>query len=211
MRRSAYPALISATIALPEKGAFMEKRVRPNVGELIRRFPIIELKSAEVRGALQEMLDALAGWGLLEPAWVPLALKGLMLRESCPGTTAIRGGFALPHLRYYGQGSKLPPISNYLQERTPTAHIPNCNDLLVVLGRSHQGIHWEALDGEPVHLAVLILAPEERPGDLLCLVEGLNRAIRRYDGRADTLLSGGISEVAAILFPHGDEQSNVAK
>ncbi len=60
----------------------------------------------------------------------------LKQRESL-GSTGIGEGVAIPH-----------------------GKISNLNDIVVAFGRSEKGIAYDSLDGKPVHLFFLLLAPE---------------------------------------------------
>lgn len=60
----------------------------------------------------------------------------LVLKREQVGTTGIGRGFAVPHARH-----------------------PNLKRVVGCLAHSGHGIDFDSLDGEPVHLLVLILSP----------------------------------------------------
>ena len=69
----------------------------------------------------------------------------------------------------------------------PHAKIASVGDFTLALGRSRAGIEWQALDGKPVHLVVLIAGPEGRQARYLQVLasvtlrlkdEGLRREAR---------------------------------
>src|SRR5438552_542048 len=50
------------------------------------------------------------------------------------------------------------------------------------IGRSvaipHSGVQFDSLDGEPVHVFVLLISPQDRPGDHLRALENVSRSLR---------------------------------
>ena len=82
-------------------------------------------------------------------------LSALFDREDV-ATTAIGGGIALPHAR-------LP-------------HLPAC---LVTIGISHGGIAYDARDGQPVHLVLLLAARIQERVEHLRLMATLAERLRR--------------------------------
>jgi PTS system nitrogen regulatory IIA component len=70
-------------------------------------------------------------------------LRALLEREKL-GSTGIGDGIAIPHGKLAG-----------------------LDEILVAFGRSREGIAFEALDGKPVHLFFLLMAPENSAGQHL--------------------------------------------
>jgi PTS system nitrogen regulatory IIA component len=78
-----------------------------------------------------------------------------VLRREELGSTGIGRGFAIPHAKHAA-----------------------VNRVVAAIGRCPNGVDFESLDGEPVHLIVLLLSPPDKPGDHLRAMEGISRALR---------------------------------
>ena len=101
----------------------------------IARNRFVELESADLKGALGELLDNAAH--SFPDLKRESLLRGLMQRESTM-TTYLGNGVALPHVRV-----KMP------------------RRYVLVIGRSREGIvHEGTLEGERAHLIVLLLADD---------------------------------------------------
>ncbi len=94
---------------------------------------IPELKAKTKDEALEELTDLLVEANLIRNKH--LILEMLHRRESV-GSTGIGHGIAIPH----GRTTAAP-------------------ELIIAFGRSSNGIAWEAIDGKPVHLIFLVIAP----------------------------------------------------
>jgi PTS system nitrogen regulatory IIA component len=95
---------------------------------------IPDLKAKDKRGVLEELAKVLSEH---EPNLdKDTIVKGLLEREKL-GTTGIGDGVAIPHGKF--QGISHPIVS---------------------IGRSKKGLDFDAMDGRPVHLFFLLLAPE---------------------------------------------------
>jgi len=85
--------------------------------------------------------------------------QGLMNRES-QGSTGVGLGIAIPH------GS-----------------VAGLDDNLLLVCRIRGGLEYEAIDGEPVGLAFMVLAPENRPGRYLQLLARITRLVQQAEFR----------------------------
>jgi PTS system nitrogen regulatory IIA component len=90
------------------------------------------------------------------------ALSVLMEREKL-GSTGIGEGIAIPH-----------------------GKLPGLDDLVVCFGKSKAGIDFNAMDGKPVYLFFLLLAPENSAGQHLKTLAKISRMLK--DGRFRTKL-----------------------
>jgi nitrogen PTS system EIIA component len=86
---------------------------------------------------------------------VQTVYKGLLVREE-QATTGVGLGIAIPH-----------SVVSGLED----------NQLLVC--RVRGGLDYDAIDGEPVHLVFMVLAPENRPGRYLQLLARITRLVHR--------------------------------
>ena len=69
----------------------------------------------------------------------------------------------------------------------PHARTDQCSDILVAVGRSRDGIDFEAKDGQPVRLIFLIGTPKQMVTDYLRVVGNLARLLRQDDLRQHLL------------------------
>ena len=81
-------------------------------------------------------------------------IKILQQRENL-GSTGIGDGVAIPH-----------------------GKIPELDDLIVAFGRSTEGIDYDSLDGKPVHLFFLLLAPENSAGQHLKVLAKISKMLK---------------------------------
>ena len=109
------------------------------ISEIIKTSLIAtDLKSTDKTGLFDEMVQILLDQGLLHDG--AAALQSLHEREA-KMTTGIANGLALPH-----------------------GKIREAKGLLMALGISRNGIEYESLDGEPVHVIIMVLAEIGNPG-----------------------------------------------
>jgi PTS system nitrogen regulatory IIA component len=112
---------------------------------------IASLKAPTKKQALQELSErasAVAGLPARE------IFDALLQRERL-GSTGVGGGIAIPH-------GKLPRVAR----------------MIGVFARLERPIDYEALDGEPVDLIFLLLAPESAGADHLKALSRVARALR---------------------------------
>ena len=98
----------------------------------------IGLESTDKEECFEELIDLLVRSGRL--ASREAALAAVAAREST-ATTGIGRGCAIPH-----------------------GKDPSIKTLTVAIGTSAAGIEFDAVDGAPVHLVILILANADEPG-----------------------------------------------
>ena len=110
---------------------------------------IANLKATTKEAALRELVDILAKAEGIKGK--DDLVKVLLGRESL-GSTWIGQGVGIPH-----------------------AKTNSVKKLVAALGISAQGVHFDALDGEPVHIFFLLVAPEDSSGPHL---KGLARISR---------------------------------
>jgi PTS system nitrogen regulatory IIA component len=107
---------------------------------------ITDLKGTEKESILEELLSPLKLNHLLNHP--ELLLETLKKRETL-GSTGIGKQIAIPHCR------------------TLTV-----SELLIVIGYSKGGIDWQAIDGKPVNLLFLIIAPPQEKQNIYLPVLG---------------------------------------
>jgi PTS system nitrogen regulatory IIA component len=124
-----------------------------NIGDALRETCVIaDLKGETKEEVLTELVSALKEMGLVEN--VEEAVKVILDREKL-GSTGIGDGVAIPH-------GKMKKLQN----------------VLCAFGRSAKGIAFGAIDGQPVHIFFLLLAPEESTGLHLKMLSRISRIVR---------------------------------
>jgi len=112
----------------------------------------LDLDSSEKEDALKELVDVLAD--VHDIGEKKNVVKALVERESL-GSTGIGQGIAIPH----GKTDKV-------------------KELVAVLGISQKGVNFEALDGEPVYIFFLLVAPKDTAGPHLKALAQISRLLR---------------------------------
>lgn len=135
---------------------------------------IAELKPRTREPVLVQMVVAAQRAGVVRGSAALLEL--LRLRERV-GSTAIGKGAAIPHAR------------------SLTVDRP-----ALVVARSHRGIGWDAPDGQPVHVVLLVLSPGEWSEETHHAFLGRVAAVARLQKNRQRLLEAGdFLEVSSVL------------
>jgi mannitol/fructose-specific phosphotransferase system IIA component (Ntr-type) len=134
---------------------------------------IFNLKAKDKIGALEELLDLLEKQDLIKNK-KPI-LTRIIDRERLE-STGIGHGVALPHAR------------------VDTGH-----DIAVVVGRSEEGIDFEAIDNQDVHLIILIVWNPSIPGLFNHLFAGLAKFLVRPAFRSRLFGAESASELYQVL------------
>jgi PTS system nitrogen regulatory IIA component len=115
------------------------------------------LQAKNKTDALQELVQTIINGGLkLDLAAV---MEVLQQREKL-GSTGIGDGVAIPH-----------------------GKIPGLPELVVAFGRSKEGISFDSIDGRPVHIFFLLLAPENSAGQHLKILAKISKMLKVVDFR----------------------------
>ena len=124
-----------------------------NLGDVLREACVlVDLKGGAKEQVLKELVQALKAEGLVEDE--EGAVRVILEREAL-GSTGIGDGVAIPH-------GKLKGLSS----------------MLCAFGRSVQGVPFDAVDRQPVHIFFLLLAPEETTGLHLKMLSRISRILR---------------------------------
>jgi PTS system nitrogen regulatory IIA component len=129
--------------------------------------PHLQANSRE--GVLREMVEHLFSSGKIKDA--DGLIQTLLDRETL-GSTGIGHGVAIPHGRLAG-----------------------LEDILLVFGRSDNGVEFEAHDGEPVNLFFLLVAPEDSAGLHLKALARISRIVKNPECRKALLGFEGRKEL----------------
>ncbi|MDQ6960894.1 MAG: PTS sugar transporter subunit IIA [Mariprofundaceae bacterium] len=110
------------------------------------------------------------------------AMDVVMEREKL-GSTGIGHGIAIPHGR-----------------------LPDLDTPVTALARHVAGIDFDAIDGQPVHIVVVLLAPEDEDRSHLEMLASLARTLQQESVRQAIMQADTASAVSA-LFPAATRQS----
>ena len=121
---------------------------------VVRDAIIPSLTASTKEGVIREMVESLRAAGQFRGADTEDVVRAILKRELL-GSTGIGRGVAIPHAKH---GSVDKPVGT--------------------LAVSPQGVAFESLDGEPVYVFVLLISPQDRPGDHLRALENVVRTMR---------------------------------
>jgi len=149
-----------------------------NIQDMLKQECIIEnLKSRTKKEVLVELSDVFLQGDI--DVSRDTVCEVLMEREKL-GSTGIGDGIAIPH-------GKLAGLEN----------------LIVSFGRSVTGVDFDSLDGKPVHIFFLLLAPENSAGQHLKALARISRMLKDVSFR-ESLLNAETSEDAYNLIVKKD-------
>jgi len=133
-----------------------------------------DLSSKTKTEALTELVNTInrSGFKLNSTSVIEI----LQQRENL-GSTGIGDGVAIPH-----------------------GKIPELDDLIVAFGRSTEGIDYDALDGKPVHLFFLLLAPENSTGQHLKVLARISKMLKIANFRKMLLIAKSQSDLYKIII-----------
>jgi PTS system nitrogen regulatory IIA component len=104
--------------------------------------------------AIRELVGSLYKAGVLAEGDQADIVRAILRREQL-GTTGIGRNIAIPHSRH-----------------------PAVTQLTGTLAVSGPGISFESVDGEPVHVMILLISPPDRPGEHLRSLENVVTTLR---------------------------------
>jgi PTS system nitrogen regulatory IIA component len=144
------------------------------ITEMLRQEFVVEaLKARNKHDALVELAGVFAK-GKIEVD--PEAMLHVLLERERLGSTGIGDGIAIPHGKVSG-----------------------LDQIVVSFGRSREGIEFEAMDGKPVHLFFLLMAPENSTGLHLKVLARISRMLRDPGFRKDLLDAKKHEELFGII------------
>lgn len=112
------------------------------------------LAADDKEGAIREMTRALMDAGKIASEEFEAIVKAILKREDL-GSTGIGRGVAVPHTKH-----------------------ASVERLVGSVAVSADGVDFNSLDGEKVHLLFLLISPPDRPGDHLRALENVSRQLR---------------------------------
>jgi nitrogen PTS system EIIA component len=147
---------------------------------LRQEFILEELQAQSKRETLAEMVGVFAKGNIRSD---PEAMLRVLLERERLGSTGIGDGIAIPHGKLAGLG-----------------------EMVIAFGRSRKGIDFEAMDGKPVHLIALLMAPENSAGQHLKALAKISRMMKDGIFRRN-LLDAKTHDDLVMLIVEKDEET----
>lgn len=121
---------------------------------IVREAILPELQALTKAEVVEELVNGLHEAGQLPSGELQDIVTAVLRREQL-GSTGIGRNIAIPHTRH-----------------------PSVNQLVGTVGISRAGIAFDSIDSEPVHVVVLLISPQDRPGDHLRALENVVQTMR---------------------------------
>jgi mannitol/fructose-specific phosphotransferase system IIA component (Ntr-type) len=142
---------------------------------------ILELKGTDKKEVIKEMVEKIKDVFDLSGFKINEIVDLLMKREKI-GSTGIGNGIAVPH-----------------------AKLEDLKKVVGTFARSTKGVDFNSVDGSPVHLVFLLLAPSDKPEENLQALQHISRALKQPNFCKFLKSSKDIKGIAEI-FRETDEQ-----
>jgi PTS system fructose-specific IIA component/PTS system nitrogen regulatory IIA component len=121
---------------------------------VVREAIVPALNASTKESVIREMVEHLAAAGQFKGADVEDVVRAIQKREML-GSTGIGRGVAIPHTKHCA-----------------------VDRLVGTVAVSPTGVPFDSLDGKPVFVFVLLISPQDRPGDHLRALENVSRCLR---------------------------------
>jgi len=149
------------------------------IAEVLKKDFILEQLTSRTKGdVLKELSDVVLSE---QTDYHPGEAVNVLLEREKLGSTGIGDGIAIPH-------GKLNIV----------------DDLAISFGRSKEGIDFNAMDGKPVYLFFLLLAPENAAGQHLKMLAKLSRMLKDATFRKNLLEAPSKEEIYRIILEKDD-------
>jgi nitrogen PTS system EIIA component len=140
---------------------------------LPRKSIIPDLKGRTKRQVLEALIDALLQE---KPGLDRERLMAVLLERERLGSTGIGDGIAIPH-----------------------GKIKDLDQLVLAFGKSTAGVDFESMDGKPVHLFFLLVAPENCTGVHLRALARIARLLKNAPVRKRLVNVSSQDEIYAVI------------
>jgi mannitol/fructose-specific phosphotransferase system IIA component (Ntr-type) len=149
---------------------------------VVRDAIVTDLAATTKEGVIREMVESLRSAGYFKGADPEDVVKAILKRELL-GSTGIGRCVAIPHTKFL-----------------------NVDRPIGTVAISRVGVDFDALDGEPVYVFVLLISPQDRPGDHLRALENVSRSLRE-DGFVRALRMASSREAIWKLIEEASHSS----
>ncbi|HMP04493.1 MAG TPA: PTS sugar transporter subunit IIA, partial [Gemmatales bacterium] len=103
---------------------------------------------------IREMVGSLRAAGAIKAAAEEEIVKAILKREQL-GSTGIGRGVAIPHAKH-----------------------PSLSQPIGTVAIAKNGVNFNSLDNEPVHILVMLISPQDRPSEHLRALENVSKSLR---------------------------------
>jgi PTS system fructose-specific IIA component/PTS system nitrogen regulatory IIA component len=124
---------------------------------VVRDAILPELQATTKEAAIAAMVASLRAAGSIRANDEQSIVGAIMKREEL-GSTGIGNGVAVPHTKH-----------------------PSVDRLIATVALAKDGVDFASLDGEAVHILILLVSPPDRPGDHLRGLENISRHLRNQN------------------------------
>jgi fructose-specific phosphotransferase system IIA component len=131
------------------------------------------LSATDKRGVIDELVDVLAAAGSVSD---PAVLKEAVWMREQTRTTGIGHGLAIPH-----------------------GKCPGMTSLVMAIGKPAEPLDFEAIDGRPVQLVVLLASPPDRTSDHIQALARVSRLMTMEEFRARIYAARTAEEIWTLL------------
>lgn len=121
---------------------------------VVREAILPALQASNKEAVIREMVESLRSAGYFKGSEPEEIIRAILKRELL-GSTGIGRGVAIPHTKH-----------------------PCVDRLVGTVAVSRTGVPFDSLDGEPVHVFVLLTSPQDRPTEHLRALENVSRTLR---------------------------------
>jgi nitrogen PTS system EIIA component len=121
---------------------------------VVREAIVPSLTATTKEGVIREIVESLRAAGYFQGGEADDIVRAILKREQL-GSTGIGRSIAIPHTKHSG-----------------------VDRLVGTVALSQNGVPFDSIDGEAVHLFVLLVSPQDRPGDHLRALENVVRQMR---------------------------------
>lgn len=121
---------------------------------VVREAILPSLTATTKEGVIREIVESLRATGYVRADVSEEVVRAILKREQL-GSTGIGRGIAIPHTKH--------------------ASVDRLTGAVAV---APNGVAFESIDGEPVYVFVLLISPQDRPGDHLRALENVVRTMR---------------------------------
>jgi nitrogen PTS system EIIA component len=149
---------------------------------VVRDAIVPEVSATSKEGVIRELVESLRAAGYFKGADAEDVVRAVLKREQI-ASTGIGRGVAIPHAKHT---SLAQPIGT------------------VALSRA--GVLFDSVDGEPVHIFVLLVSPQDQPGNHLRALENISRSLRE-DSFVRSLRAAATKEKVWSVLEQADHQA----
>ena len=142
---------------------------------------VADIKGKTKKEILLELVGPLKDTNLIDN--VDAVVKIIMEREGL-GSTGIGDGVAIPH-----------------------GKMKNIDSIICAVGRSQEGVDFDAVDRQPVHIFFLVLAPEDSASLHLKVLSRISKILRDPSFRKTILKLANAHEIYANVIETDDKLS----